>query len=847
MRRVLAFALVCALGRAAYAQQTGTAEPPPVTIIKPSVRHDPGALYPRKAIDDGVRERMEVVLALDIDQTGKVTNVRVETGAGHGFDEAALEAARGLTFDPATRDGKPVASKMLHRYLFDPPPGRFVGRVLTPRGKPQAGATVTLRGKDGVEHVARTDATGAFAVEALPADTYAVRVEVTTGEKTTAEQAIAPADEITNVFRVGPAEKDTSEDVEEVVVRGVRPAREVTKRTLEQRELLRSPGTNGDALRGLVNLPGIARPPGFAGLLIVRGSAPQDTSIFVDGTLIPLVYHFGGLSSVVPTEMLSKLDFYPGNFSTQYGRAMGGIVEVGIKEPQTEKKLKGLAQADLIDARVMAEGPIPIGKGWSFAVAGRRSYVDLWLKPILEAAGTSVTAAPVYYDWQMLVKKEIDSHSTARLLFFGSDDRLELLVKNTSASGPGAGGDLNAHTGFWRFQARLENRLSKTDMLRITAAVGEDLIDFSFADLYFKIRAFPVTFRAELSSKISKAITFNTGFDEIAAPIDVEVRAPPPTPLGQPPPGPLLLRPPRTVTNNQAIHRPAVYSELEIVPWKGARLVPGIRLDYARDTGTSDLSPRVNFRQNVGPEHPRTTLKTGVGIFAQPPLPQQSNPIFGQLGLTSSRAVHYSLGIEREFGKNVEISVEGFYKQLDRLITSGAGNDGFGNVIGLETLIRYKPDKHFFGWVAYTLSRSVRNDAPYLPEHVAPFDQTHILTILGSYRFDYGWELGARFRLVSGNPYTPAVYGFYDANAATYLPLLGFPVNSERLPTFHQLDIRVDKTWTFKAWKFGIYADVVNVYNQGNVEAIQYNYNSTKQTYVTGLPFLPSLGMRGEL
>jgi TonB family protein len=844
--RVLAFALTCVLARTAFAQDQPK-EPPTVTIVKPSVRFDPGARYPRKALDDGVRERAEVTLIVDVDAAGRVTDVRVDQGAGHGFDEAALEAARELRFDPATRDGKPLPSKVFHRYVFEPPPGRFVGRVLTPRGQPVSGASVNARGKDGADHTVKTDASGAFTIDALPADTYAIDVKLPTGETAKAEQAIAPGEEVTNVFRFGPAEKTTEEDVEEVRVRGVKPPREVTKRTLEQRELLRSPGTNGDALRALVNLPGIARPPGFAGLLIVRGSAPQDTNIFVDGTLIPLVYHFGGLSSVVPTEMISKLDFYPGNFSVQYGRAMGGIVDVGIKDPRTAKKLQGLAQADLIDARVLAEGPIPIGKGWSFAVAGRRSYVDTWLKPILEAAGTNVTAAPVYYDWQMLVRKEIDKSSSARLLFFGSDDRLELLVKNTTATGGGAGGDLSAHTGFWRFQGRLESKLNKTDSLKITAAVGEDLIDFSFANLMFNIRSFPITFRAEFSSKISKAITFNAGIDELYSAIDVSVRAPAPTPAGSPPSGPILLRPVREVNDAQPIHRPAVYTELEILPWKGARLIPGLRLDYARDTKTSDLSPRVVFRQNVGPEKPRTTLKTGVGVFMQPPLPQESNPIFGQLGLHSERAIHYSLGAEREFGKNVEISVEGFYKQLDQLTANGNGNGGIGNVIGLETLIRYKPDEHFFGWIAYTLSRSVRKDVPFQPEHPASFDQTHILTILGSYRFGKGWELGGRFRLVSGNPYTPSVYGFYDANAASYLSLVGFPVNNQRLPTFHQLDIRIDKTWTFKEWKFGIYADVVNVYNSGNVEAIQYNYNATKQSYVTGLPFLPSIGIRGEL
>ncbi len=82
------------------------------------------------------------------------------------------------------------------------------------------------------------------------------------------------------------------------------------------------------------NLPASRVRPVSAGLLIVRGSAPQDTQVFVDGTAIPLVYHFGGLSSVVPTEMLDRIDFlYPGNFSAQYGRATGGIIDVGVRDP----------------------------------------------------------------------------------------------------------------------------------------------------------------------------------------------------------------------------------------------------------------------------------------------------------------------------------------------------------------------------------------------------------------------------------------------------------------------------------------------------------------------------------
>src|SRR5208282_5476411 len=154
------------------------------------------------------------------------------------------------------------------------------------------------------------------------------------------------------VFRLFP------EAGEEVTVKGARPPREVTRETITEEEINRIPGTNGDAIRSLENLPGVARPPALLGLLIVRGSAPADTQTFVDGTAIPIVYHFGGLSAVVPTEVLEKIDFYPGNFSTEYGRAMGGVVDVGIRDPKQDGNFHGFAQVDLIDVRAMVEGPI---------------------------------------------------------------------------------------------------------------------------------------------------------------------------------------------------------------------------------------------------------------------------------------------------------------------------------------------------------------------------------------------------------------------------------------------------------------------------------------------------------
>jgi len=69
---------------------------------------------------------------------------------------------------------------------------------------------------------------------------------------------------------------------------------------------------------------------------------------------------------------------------------------------------------------------------------------------------------------------------------------------------------------------------------------------------------------------------------------------------------------------------------------------------------------------------------------------------------------------------------------------------------------------------------------------------------------------------------------------------------SSRIEAFHQLDLRVDKSWVFDLWILSAYIDVQGVYYHANPEAVQYNYDSTQSTYVRGLPILPSFGIKGE-
>ena len=153
-------------------------------------------------------------------------------------------------------------------------------------------------------------------------------------------------------------------------------------------------------------------------------------------------------------------------------------------------------------------------------------------------------------------------------------------------------------------------------------------------------------------------------------------------------------------------------------------------------------------------------------------------------------------------------------------------------------------------FVTYTISRSERRDhpnsQPALPWRLFDYDQTHILTTAGTWRIGRGWQVGGTFRLVSGNPETPVIGSVYNADRDVYRPIYG-AVNSARNPLFHRLDVRVEKQWHPGRMLLAAYLDLQNAYNQQNREIGGYGFDYRQRVDVTGLPILPSIGLRGEL
>ena len=867
-----ALAPTLAAGRA----DAQAAEQAPV-FVPPALLEYVKADYPPEALAQGLEAA--VPARLDVDENGLVTAVEILAPAGSGFDEAARDAMLQFVFAPAQQDGVPIPSKVDYRYTFflakvepapeeaKPPAATLAGVVTDMSGLPIANASVVLTplGGEAQDVVAEADAgteddglapatadaKGAFSFAEIQPASYQVDVVASGFKPLAATEELVDGETREVVYRL---EREAA--LYETVVRGRRPPREVTRREITRREITRIPGTGGDALRSVQNLPGLARASFMGGELIVRGSSPGDTKVYFDEMPVPLLYHFGGLTSVVNSDLLERIDFYPGNYSTRYGGATGGVVDVYPRAPKTDR-LHASLDADFWDASALVE--TPIGEDWSVAASFRRSYIDAILSAVLpEDGGFQFTVAPRYYDYQLIADYHPSQADNLRLFVFGSDDKMIFLFGEDMVGNPNFSGDMGIRLYFHQLQLKYDHKFSKAISNHANVGVGLWVNDISAGGMYeLKMTQVPIFIRDEVAIDTGPYFGLRTGIDAEVGWAKWDVRTPMQLPTEGEQFDPLTANEEVLATSGKTWYtRPAWYAELEMKAIEDLRLIYGLRIDYYALVQKVGIDPRFVARYEIVDG---TTLKGGIGMFHQPPGPEQADKDWGNPELDLINGVHYSLGAEQILFENLEIGLEGFFKQLSRLVVSSDAtvercgemvaerynNDGRGKVYGLELMVKHNDNGRFFGWIAYTLMNSSRVDHPGEASRLFDYDQTHILTVVASAVLGRGWEAGVRFRLVSGNPETPILGSIYDADSDIYWPIYG-ETNSRRMPMFHQLDVRVDKNWTFKYVKFGVYIDVQNVYNHKNVEGTNYSYDYRQKAYLVGLPLLPSLGLKLE-
>jgi TonB family protein len=866
--RLFAFALVMLVGARAFAQEPPEEEAEHKLTKPPKLVTFVEAEYPPERKAAGVEAA--VLLSIEIGDDGRVGNVTVVQSAGADFDAAAVAATKKFVFEPAEIDGKPAPVKITYKYAFAiktqivklGPQVNFEGVVLERfTKKPFAGVVVLIKDL-GVQ--ALTDERGHFQFIDVPLGSHRVQLSHDKIITVATDEELAKDKKKTVKYFV--YEKQEGID-EETVVRATRIKKETVQTVIRTEEARRVPGTQGDTLKVVQNLPGVARSAFGSGAIIVWGSAPRDTRVNIDGVEVPALYHVGGLRSTINSDLVKSIDLVPGGYGAEYGRGLGGLVRVETR-PLPQSGVHGYVAADVLDASAMLTAAI--GKRFRIGLAGRYSYLDKLLGAVTSQDIGDFFPIPRYDDYQAMATLSLGKDEELSAVFLASDDHLR---RSIASADPAAVRTENTDTSFYRLFVRYSRILPDGASVVITPSLGYDTTKsttkFGAVPTLAESEALRYGLRASYRRRPARWLTLSLGLD-LAGQLAQSHRS---GSLEIPPrEGDLFVfgRPPGDDVNADRwtthIADAAPYVFFEIALGK-LTLVPGLRFDAFVLEGSQSTPPVQgttpigfsHFEYGIDPRlqvnyrpHKRVSISAAVGLYHQAPDSDELSAVFGNPSLGLSRALHVSLATSVKITGTLSCEVVGFYKQLEDLasrnelptppLAQALTQDGFGRSYGGQILLRQELWKGFFGWITYSISRSERRDHADRDFRLFDFDQTHVLGVVASYEYK-GWAAGVRFRYTSGVPRTPVTGAFYDARDDQYQPIFGAH-NSIRIPDFVQLDVRLEKTFAFRRLSLNVFVDVQNVTNRANPEEIVYNFDFTKRAYITGLPTLAVLGLR---
>jgi hypothetical protein len=641
----------------------------------------------------------------------------------------------------------------------------------------------------------------------------------------------------------------------ETVVRARRIQRQVAEQEVTREEVEALAGGTGDALATVQALPSVGRvAPQQGGTvdsegLVLRGSAQGDSRVFLEGLEIPILYHFGDLRSSFNSYFLKSIDFAPGNFAADYGRAIGGVVNLRVRDP-ADDGIHGQLDINVYDASIAVEGPV--GRGWSLGGAFRRSWVDS-LIPLLvpQSVGVGFDPAPRFYDYQFIASWRPDARRRLQLIYYGSQDRFIINFPKLR-SDPALRGGLDYRVMFHNLQVSYRERLNDRLTQETSARVSYTPNEFSVGTEIFRDEQLvQLAARNTWEYRASRRLSLRAGLDLVVEQAFFEEQSS--LQLEGEPRGPASTQQLFSSSGKATVVWPALFAELRLSPVSQLTIISSLRADYFSTVDAVTFDPRFTVLYRP---HETTVLSAGVGLYQQPPTRRESDDQSGNSDLDPARAVHLSVGVEQRLSDYVTIEVTGFYKPLERLVSRNPFasfdnqtvpllSEGYGRIGGIEALIRARYRDWFFGWIAYTYQRSLRTDPVTEEERPFDVDQPHMLTVVARSKLGAGFSASLRFRLVSGTPVTPVAGSLYYTASDTYVPLYG-EANSDRLALFHQLDFRLDWTRAFDLWRLSLYLDVQNVYNRQNAIGQSFNYDYSEVTTTGCCLVLPILGMRGN-
>jgi hypothetical protein len=718
-----------------------------------------------------------------------------------GFDASAVDggaAPDATSVSAADADAAPLA---------DAGKGALVPvrGVLIARGgrRHLHGASVTIDGEPAGE----SDELGRFDAEAVPGRHH---LQI-------AAAGFVPADVVIDVddggWR-GTVRLEPGGQAYETVVAAKQPAAAVRMTGEEARS---TPGATGDPFRAIESLPGVSQIVWPFALYAIRGANPGNTGFFLDGMRVPALFHFALGPSIVHPYLIEKLAFYPGGYPIRFGGYVSGAV-VAETAPPPADIARFAADVRFYDAGGLATSPWDGGRG-TVAVAGRYSFTGLLISQLF--SGVSLG----YADYQLRVDH---AFGEGRLTLFalGSFDMLDITQPDLGdATLTSKIGD--ATLNFHRLDLRWD-RPTAGGRLLVRTTFSTDRAASNLFDSPIAVRAYAVAPRVAFTQPLEGAGgAIEIGIDAEAQRFRTDVVMTPETPtLGD-------------LAQSRGALTAGIYAGATL---NLARLSvdPGIR--YARyleqDTARGAFEPRLTVRLKL---LEGLSVDGTIGRFSQMPslpLAVAGFEAFGLRDFGLQTSTQTALGIDARLRNGASLRVTGYHQWLhvSDLRSTFAHDvrtrefldmrDGRG--YGVEAMLRLPERARLSGWVAYTLSWSVRDfDGVYGD---SDWDQRHILNLVGTVRLPRGWSVGGRFHYNTGRPYP--VEG---TNGTEYF----------RLPAFWQLDTRAAKRVILDRATLDFYFEVGNATLTREVVAIQRQEDGTPKRLGFRI-FLPSFGLHAE-
>ena len=699
--------------------------------------------------------------------------------------------------------------------------------------------------------------------------------------------------------------KTSNINIREVVVKSERSIVEKTQTSvidLPVNQIKSIPSLLGevDVLKAVQLLPGVQSNEGFSGFY-VRGGGPDQNLILLDGVPVYNVSHIGGLFSVFNADAIKTVRLTKGGFPARFGGRLSSVLEIDMKEGNI-KEFKGDATIGLVASKLMLEGPIVKNKT-SFIVAGRRTYVDLFVKPFMPAS-TDLTL--YFYDLNAKINHKISKNDRLYLsAYLGRDDFGVLYDENKADNG----NSVNSDEGTMSFGLNYGNL---TSTLRWNHLFSNRL--FSNTTLTFSRYNFNTDFNINENSDNSSTeldLNYLSGVRDLGGRIDFDYT---PNPYNDIKfgifytfhhffPGDTELK---IDTNSNTLidttfsfsdkidaHELFLYIEDNVKITNKLKANIGLHFGYysianttssintslidkIKDTENIDLQPRISARYLLNDQWSLKAsyakMKQNIHLLSNSSVGFPSDIwVPATKNVPSQTSEQWALNISTEIYNNqYELSLESYYKTMDQLITYKEGysnlestesweeaveTNGEGRSYGAELFLQKKEGKTT-GWIGYTMSWSERkfNNINFSNWYPYKYDRRHDLSIVFMHKFNAKWDIGATCVYSTGNAITfpqaiylglPVVDPLSGETTINYVESYG-EKNSTRLPFYNRFDFAVNKHSNKDAFQSTWTLAIYNLYNRKNpwFAYLAYENNQRVAKQVSLFPIIPSISYR---